>query len=136
MKYQSIYIAAALAASSYAKTVAWNVEVEPEAPLEMIHNFSHEVLIQEVLEAPRADTQLLRIYHTQNCDGKAIYSIAGDGENTKADGLTPVYDGSYYQQYFYYDFSVELPPRTLLQIYHGVPYGKKAPELPNTLFAS
>ena len=134
MKYQSIYIAAALAASSYAKTIEMKVEVEPEAPLKMIHNFSHEVLIQEVLEAPHADTQILRIYHTQNCDGKAIYSIAGDGENTKADGLTPVYDGSYYQQFFN-DFSVMVPPRTLLQVFNGViPNGRswRAPDSPHT----
>ena len=36
MKNQFIYIAAALAASSYAKTIEMKVEVEPEAPLKLI----------------------------------------------------------------------------------------------------
>ena len=106
MKYQSIYIAAALAASSYAKSIAADpVYAELETPLEMIINFSHEVNIQDILESPRADTQLLKVYHTQDCDGKAMYRIKGDDEHTEVNGLTPVYDGSYYQQYFN-DFSV------------------------------
>merc|ERR1712038_1390464 len=137
MKYQSIYIAAALAASSYAKTIAHNVEVEPEAPLKMIINYSHEVDIQDALDSRyRADMQLLKVYHSQDCDGKALYSIKGDGEETEVDGLTPVYDDSYYQQYFN-DFSVELPPRTLLQIYNGVlPFGGMRASEPETLLAS
>ena len=36
MKYQSIYIAAALAASSYAKTIEMKVTAEPEEPLKLI----------------------------------------------------------------------------------------------------
>ena len=139
MKYQSIYIAAALAASTYAKSVAMEPEVKMSDPLPMIINFSHEVNIEEVLEAPHADTQLLKVYHSQDCDGKATYRIAGDGEHTtKVDGLTPVYDGSYYQQFFN-DFSVELPPRTLLQVFNGViPNGRSwsAPDSPDTLYAS
>ena len=139
MKYQSIYIAAALAASSYAKSGGSQAppSVHMSDPLPMIINFSHEVNIEEVLESPHADTQLLKVYHSQDCDGKATYRIAGDGEHTtKVDGLTPVYDGSYYQQFFN-DFSVELPPRTLLQVFNGViPNGRRAPDSPDTLYAS
>ena len=137
MKYQSIYIAAALAASSYAKSIAAPVvEVEMSDPLPLIFNFSHEVNIQDILESPRADTQLLKVYHTQDCDGRIMYRIKGDSEHTEVNGLTPVYDGSYYQQYFN-DFSVELPPRTLLEVFHGViPNGRRAPDSPDTLYAS
>ena len=65
-----------------------------------------------------------------------MYSIYGDGESTMVNGLTPVYDGSYYQQYFN-DFSVEVPPRTLLEIYNGVlPNVRRAPDSPHRKIAS
>ena len=65
-----------------------------------------------------------------------MYRIKGDGVHTEVNGLTPVYDGSYYQQYFN-DFSVMVPPRTLLEVFHGViPNGRSAPESPDFLYAS